>query len=228
MSARADENLRRRLEALIGREITAVDPVDESAQRLKVRAGRRVVAVLSRREVERLSLRPGTLLDETLAEAIMQSAAFDAALRAAMRLLARRPFARAELMRRLEKGALVREAVKGVMEHLAGLGLIDDEAFAREALAQLTRRTPAGARLREQTLARHGVEPETARRILAEHSAQVDAEADARHLISARLAAMRSLAPPAAARRLLALLARRGFDEELAQRLVHEAIGPLE
>lgn len=228
MNGRFDENLRRRLEALIGGEITAVSPVDESAQRGKVRVGRRIAAVLSICDVERLGIRPGTTLDARLAKAIVQCAAFDSALRAAMKILARRPFARSELKQRLEAREFDHETVSRVVDHLAGLGLIDDEAFAREALAQLTRRAPAGEHLKKRMLARHGVEPEVARRILAEESTQTDAEQDARRLIASRYAAMQSLAPQARARRLLALLARRGFDEELIERLVREATGSLE
>jgi len=104
--------------------------------------------------------------------------------------------------------------------------LLNDREFAHEALRQTTRHAPAGERLLRDVLDRHGVTPEIAGEAIEEAQAQSpQEEQQARALIESRLKAMGSLDPFAQARRLMALLARRGFEAELAERLIREIVG---
>lgn len=211
---------------MIGESITALEPARGSAERIKVRSGRRVVALLRPRDVGELGLKVGAVLDERTLDAIHDRARYVAALDAALRHLRHRARSEAEMRAHLGGRGFEAVYIDSVVERLRELTLLDDRSFAREAVEQVQRRLPAGERLMRDVLERHGVEGEIAGEVLGEVRKQSPpAEQQARALIESRLEAMRSLAPETQARRLLALLGRRGFEAELAERLVREIVG---
>lgn len=210
--------------ALIGRTITSIAPAGGRDVRLKVRVGRRVAAVLRRRDVEELGLVEGMVIDAALIEALREREVLGRAMDAAMRWLARKRIASGSLAQRLAERGFEVEVVSHTMARLTDAGLLDNEALARDIAAGLRRRGPAGPRLIRETLARRGIDSDLAERIARESTEGRDIETEARRLIAQRLASMGGLPPKTRARRLLGLLARRGIEPDLADRLVQQAL----
>jgi len=214
-----------RLKSLIGASITAIVPAGGADQRLKVRVGRRVATVLRPRDVEELNLREGGVIDRSLVEAMLERERLGSALDAAMKWLARRRSSRAGLAERLAAKGFEAPIVSRAVERLSESGLLDDEAFARESVEQLTRRAPAGPAHVRATLARRGVAEDIIERVVREGLKEGEMEVQWRQLIGKRLQLMGRQTPAARARRLLAFLRRRGVEPDLADRLVREAVG---
>jgi regulatory protein len=142
---------------------------------------------------------------------------------AALRLLAHRPRAERELARKLRDRGYPESAVEGAMAKVRDLGLIDDEAFAREYALQRIRARPAGARRLVEDLRRKGIAADDARRAAAaaiEESGVSDLElARAAH----RKFPRRAGEPEAKRnRRLQGFLSRRGFSPSTIRQLVRE------
>jgi regulatory protein len=142
----------------------------------------------------------------------------------ALRLLAVRPRARRELEIRLLRAGFERDEVEGELARLEAVGLIDDEAFAREvAEHELTvRRT--GRRAVTSRLAARGVGRETIQRTLTELDAD-DEEDRALELARARITRLGALDRQAVYRRLVPFLQRRGYAAGVAHRAASRALG---
>jgi regulatory protein len=128
----------------------------------------------------------------------------------AMRLLAARPRSRAELRARLLRLAPA-DRVARVLVELEEQGLLDDERFAR--LWAESRRNARGfgaLRIRRE-LREKGVPHDVIERVVKE--TERDEDAGAETLARLRLRAYAGLDRKAAARRLSAFLARRGFRD---------------
>lgn len=88
---------------------------------------------------------------------------------AALRMLTRRPYAKAELLRRLKEKGAQEGAAKEVLKNLAERGFLDD-AMAAESL--IRRRKSANIKGRQyilRELAQKGIESEVAEHALEEH-----------------------------------------------------------
>ncbi len=137
-------------------------------------------------------------------------------MRRAIRLLAASDKTRAELRERLTRAGLDATSVDTALDTLAAKRLLSDERVARNIAAdQGVSRALNRHRLEQRGLDASAAEcgPRDARRALA-----------AARAIAARLPA--SLPPQARWRRLLASLARRGFDEEQATLGAESVLGP--
>ncbi len=140
-----------------------------------------------------------------------------------LRQLESRARTRAELEQTLRKRGVPVEPAVRVLDRLTAVGLIDDAAYARDyTLSQHRERRLAGRAVAQQ-LRRRGVAAET----IDSAVSLIDADSErgaAEELVSARLRGMTALAPEAKARRLLGLLARRGYGSELAHGVVRAAL----
>ncbi|MFI6447491.1 recombination regulator RecX [Kitasatospora sp. NPDC050543] len=116
------------------------------------------------------------------------------------------------------------EVAEEVLDRYEEVGLIDDAAFAeawvesRHAVRGLARRALA------QELRTRGVAGELVEQAVSQLGAEDEAEA-ARALVERKLRATRGLERQARTRRLVGMLARRGYSEGLAFRVVREALG---
>jgi regulatory protein len=133
----------------------------------------------------------------------------------ALRLLSVRSRSRAELRQRLLRADYEPEDVESALDDLERVGLIDDEAFARE-LAEYQRRKGMGRRAGMNALRVKGVDRELAERIAEEVSPGDEAER-AMEVAAKRLPRLHGLEPEARRRRLLEFLLRRGYDPETAR-----------
>lgn len=140
-----------------------------------------------------------------------------------LRMLDQRARTRAELATVLKRRGVPEDAARAVLDRFVEVGLIDDLALAG---------TYAMAQHRERGLAARAVALKLRQRGIAEPDVQaavgrIDAESEAeaaRSLVARRLRSLHGLEPQAQARRLVGLLARRGYPPGLAHRVVREAL----
>jgi regulatory protein len=139
-----------------------------------------------------------------------------------LRQLAVRPRTRAELATALRRGGIPDEVAGQVLDRYGEVGMIDDAAFARAWVSSrhhgrgLARRALAGE------LRQRGVAAETVGAALAELDADTE-EATARALVARKLRTTTG-EPEAVFRRLVGMLARKGYPAGLAFRVVKEAL----
>lgn len=140
-----------------------------------------------------------------------------------LRLLDRRAYTRVELERALRKRGVPDEAAGRVLDRFAELRLVDDAALAGGyALAQHRERGLA-PRAVAQRLRQRGVDDETVRAAVG----QIDRDSEraaAQHLAERRLPSLRGLPEQVQARRLVGLLARKGYAPGLAHEVVRAVV----
>jgi regulatory protein len=140
-----------------------------------------------------------------------------------LRQLAVRPRTRAELATALHRRGIAEDVIEQVLDRYDEVGIINDEAFARAWVASrhhgkgLARRALAGE------LRRKGVDAEAVGEALDELDPQTEEET-ARALVARRMRVERAAAPDAAFRRLVGMLARKGYPAGLAIRVVKDAL----
>jgi regulatory protein len=141
--------------------------------------------------------------------------------------LAIRPRTRAELAGVLRRRRIPDEVAAEVLDRYDEVGLIDDEAFARAWVSSrhhgrgLARRALAGE------LRQRGVDGELVGAALAELDPATEA-ATARELVERKLRGMGRAAPEAVFRRLIGMLARKGYPPGLAANVVKDALAQRE
>ena len=143
-------------------------------------------------------------------------------LEACLRFLEARPRSAEEVRRRVLLHGYRPDLVEGAIERLRELGMIDDAAFAKAWVESRDRARPRGERALRQELARKGIDRVIRDDTLAEREIErPDADEDAaRRLLDRHASALGRVADPRARRqRAYALLARNGFDFELASSL---------
>jgi len=140
-----------------------------------------------------------------------------------LRALAMAPKSRAQLADLMASRAVPEDVADKVLARFTDVGLIDDAAFA--AMLVESRRNGRGLARRAiaDELRKKGVDDETARE--AVDTIDNDAEmATARSLVERKLPSMRGLTPEARTRRLVGMLARKGYSSGVAYRVVKEAV----
>jgi regulatory protein len=154
-------------------------------------------------------------------------------LDAAARFLEARPRSTAEVRRRLGEAGYQADLVEGAIARMVTLGYLDDEAFARAWIESRDRARPRGARALRAELRRKGVADDVVATVIEDRSssgpgehAATDGGEDpddvaARRLLERRGAPVRREVDPRRRRaRAYALLARNGFDPDVAGRAV--------
>ncbi len=140
-----------------------------------------------------------------------------------LRQLAVRPRTQLELAAALRRQHIPDDVAADVLARYGEVGIVDDEAFARAWVTSrhhgkgLARRALAGE------LRRKGVADDTLGAALDEVSTDTEA-GTARALVERKLRAERPGTPEATLRRLVGLLARKGYPPALAFRVVREAM----
>ena len=141
-----------------------------------------------------------------------------------LRLLAVRPRTRAELATALRRRGIPEDTVTEVLDRYGEVGMIDDAAFARAWVTSrhhgrgLARRALAGE------LRRKGVDADTVREAVGELDEETEL-ATARALVDRRLRTMPAGSDPETVlRRLVGMLARKGYPPGVAFRVVKDAL----
>ena len=146
-------------------------------------------------------------------------------LDAALRFLEARPRSAAEVRRRLTGAGYRKELVASAVERLSELGVLDDEAFARAWVESRDRARPRGERALRSELFRKCIDRQLADHVLEEREqARPDADAEAAaSLLERHASALARIPDPRARRqRAYALLARNGFDPDIATALARQ------
>lgn len=137
-----------------------------------------------------------------------------------LRLLTARARTRAELSAQLAKRGYPDDVSNRVLDRLAGVGLVDDAEFAEQWVR--SRRSSAGKGRRALAAELHtkGVDNDVIATVLAEIDAGSERER-AEQLVRARLRRENLDGDQTrVARRLVAMLARRGYDQSMAYSVV--------
>lgn len=142
-----------------------------------------------------------------------------------LRLLTARPRSRVELAGALQRRGIPEEVGEHVLNRLDELGLVNDSAFAEATAYSGHRHRGLGRRALSAELRRRGVSDEVVREAVAIVRLE-DEQQRARELVRRKLRTSTVREMGNLARRLGAMLVRKGYSEELAWRVVHEELGP--
>ena len=195
--------------------VTALQPARRGHVAVHVDGG--FVCSVSDALVARWRLYRGRELDDDALAELRGQASAEGMLADAYRLLGRRARSREELRRRLLQKGYAGEAVAGVLERLAGDGLLDDAELARGYVADKRGLSGWGSVRIRRGLAELGVAHDV---IDAALGAAAATEGDDAELARALTALNRRGAPQApldaARRRAYQALVRRGFSTAIA------------
>lgn len=147
-----------------------------------------------------------------------------AAREACLRLLAVRPRSRSELAGALRRKDIPDEVGTAVLDRLAEVGLIDDAAFAESAVHSGHTYRGLGRRALGAELRRRGVADEVARDAVSAVRPE-DEEQRARELVRRKLRTSTVREEAVLVRRLVGMLARKGYAGGLSFRVVRDELG---
>lgn len=177
-----------------------------------------------RRSVEMAGLTPGRRLDaEELKEKVTAAQQADA-LRQAVESLAIRDRSETELRRMLTRRQFPQPIIATVLERLRNQGLINDRRYAREYVRTQGGRRGIGPAALRARLARRGVAPEVVDEALSDELPDETQESIALTLARKQLSRLRTAHKTDNRPRLYEFLVRRGFDDELAARVVEHLL----
>jgi regulatory protein len=205
--------------------IGAVVPDPRRPDSVRVLVEGRVLLTVPLGVAQREGLAPGIPLDHALYGRLSRAADAEASYRTALRFLEHRPFAARDLARRLVLKGHPPEAAEAARARLEEMGLLDDARFSVGFIQTRGARGRGPLRLRRD-LAAMGVERKVIDAALAQAFGTDGADAprpDA--LARRRLGQLRDLPRPVQRRRLLAVLARRGFAGHEVTSLVGRILG---
>ena len=204
--------------------ITALehDPRRPDTVRLELDGAR--FGVVPRELVSAEGLEVGRLIDADLLERLGAAADIEAAYRTALRCLELRSYARTDLGRRLQRKGHARWAVDVALERAAGLGLLDDEAYARNYVQTRSARGRGPLRLTRDLLAMGVQRSLIDHALAAEWPEGTDRSSVPLALATKRAAQLGTLSRQTRRRRVLAYLARRGFSGREVTEIVERVV----
>ena len=140
-----------------------------------------------------------------------------------LNLLTVRARRRAELATTLRKRGVPDDAANSVLDRFSDVGLIDDRALATSMASAAHSERGLASRAVAAKLRGRGIDAEDVEAAVAsiDRASEYD---QARRLVAKRLPALRGLEPQVQARRLVGLLARKGYPSGLAYEVVRAAL----
>lgn len=130
---------------------------------------------------------------------------------------------RADLAKKLAERNVPAEIATRLLDRFEEVGLVDDAAFARDWVAQRQEGRGLARRALAQELRRKGIDDEIAREALETVDAEDEVEA-ARLLVQRKLRSVRGLDDQVAIRRLVGMLARKGYSSGVSFQVVREEL----
>jgi regulatory protein len=134
---------------------------------------------------------------------------------------------RKELSDKLASRNVPDEIATALLDRFEEVGLVDDEAFARSWIASRQPGKGLARRALAQELRRKGIDDEVARDALDEVD-PADEEAAARALVRKKLRTLSRVDDTTATRRLVGMLARKGYGSGLAFAVVRDELAAAE
>jgi regulatory protein len=138
-------------------------------------------------------------------------------------LLAHRPRTRAELARALRQKRIAADVIAEVLDRYGEVGIIDDHAFARAWVSSRHHGRGLARRALADELRRKGVDSTVVGAALTELDHETE-EQTARTLVERKLRTDRAGPPGAVFRRMVGMLARKGYPAGLAIKVVKDAL----
>lgn len=204
--------------------ITSIQPDSRGAGAARVHVDGGWYCTIPQRALEQLALRPGLVLTPELKVRLTEAADAQAAYRYVLAALARRGFARRDLERRMIRRGHPRGPVAQALDRAQEAGLIDDRAFAECYARSRVDRGRGPARVLRDLMAM-GVEQGTAQAAIdAAWNESGDPAAAALAIAARRGEQLGDLPLPVKRRRLLAYLARRGFQGPEVRQIVSQVL----
>lgn len=130
---------------------------------------------------------------------------------------------RKELADKLAKKGFGEDLVARLLDRFTEVGLIDDEAFARAWIASRQPGKGLARRALAQELRRKGIDDEMAKEALDEID-PADEEEAARLLVRKKIRSLRNVDRTVATRRLVGMLARKGYNSGLCFSVVRSEL----
>ena len=206
--------------SISGPTIDRLTPVSRGSVWMWVVAGGERIAKVPAPVVKACGVAEGVVYGARLSALLAARTRAWLAQRDGVRLLRARARTKADVRARLIAKGHAAEDVEAAIAKLLAAGAISDAAVAEARVARHAAQGGASRALLRSELSRLGVERPVAEKAITEASPPTDAEA-ARRLTRATAAKLPArLAPAAALRKLLGVLARRGFDEETAMEAI--------
>ena len=130
---------------------------------------------------------------------------------------------RKELADKLAKKLVPAEIAERLLDRFEEVGLVDDEAFARLWVSHRQPGKGLARRALAQELRRKGIDDEVAREVLDEID-PADEEEAARRLVRKKLRTLTRVDDTTATRRLVGLLARKGYGSGMSYAIVRDEL----
>lgn len=130
---------------------------------------------------------------------------------------------RSELAKKMASRGVPDDVATRLLDRFEEVGLIDDAAFAQEWVNQRQEGKGLARRALAQELRRKGIDDEVARAALDTVETEDEVEA-ARLLVQRKLRSIRGLDQQVAIRRLVGMLARKGYSSSISFRVVREEL----
>ena len=205
--------------------VTALHERRAGSARYLVAIDGRDVATVSAQLIATRGLHVGMRIDSASAELLREESGRLVVFDKAVELLAVRARSVRDMRMRLKRVGATAGAIDGAVERLITLGLLDDDAYARN-LAH-ARVTGGGVSKRRigQELQKRGVARDVADEAIDATLADVELDelGAARAAALKRMRSLRSLDDATRRRRLYAFLARRGYEPGVIARVIKEA-----
>ena len=198
----------------MSRTITKLEVQKRSADRVSVYLDGEFAFGLPTLEAARLH--PGQVLSEDEIAALREIDAVARAVDRAVRLLARRPYSRAEIRRNLESKEIAPAVIDDALNRLERLGYVDDRAFALYWIENRERFRPRGPRALRYELRQKGVSDS----IIDEALEGLDPASSARQAAEDKARRLRGLDPDEFRQRIGSFLIRRGFEYDVVREVV--------
>jgi len=174
--------------------------------------------------VEAARLHKGQVLSEQEIARLREIDDISRALDRAVRLLARRPYSRAEIRRHLESNQVASPIIEEVLTRLEHLGYVDDHAFAQYWIENREQFGPRGPRALHYELRQKGVSDTIIQAALE----ALDTHGSAYRAARAQVRRLRGLSRQAFRNKLGSFLARRGFDYDIVREVANQLITELQ
>ncbi len=140
-----------------------------------------------------------------------------------VRKLSERAHSRADLAQALAKKHVPEEVAEAMLEKFESAGLINDEEFARSWVQSRSRSKGLAHKVLAMELRRKGVDDEISREVLSELDPEAERQA-AHQLVQRKLRTMGGLDQQVQIRRLVGLLARKGYSPQVAFDVVRQEL----
>jgi len=200
--------------------ISAIAASGKKEGRFVVEVDGRAAATVSLDIIERLALRVGAPVDESLAERLADEAAALGAYDRGLNMLVFQARSSRDLKRRLVQKGEQPEHAERAVERLVANGLLDDADFARQVARSKVVGQGASKRRLQQELFKRGVDREVADAAIGEvlSDESIDQGDIIERIARKKLRSLVGEDEGTRRRRLYAFLARRGYDSEAIRR----------